>query len=96
MNFAELLTDTVADSFKLGLQMAAPIIVYALVFNAGLGIIARLVPQLQVFFVAIPINVTMGFIILSVVLAASMQWFLQHVNTSLGGVSQLETDSNGR
>ena len=81
--FAELITNTVADSFKLGIQMASPIIVYALVFNAGLGIIARLVPQLQVFFVAMPINITMGFIILMVVLGASMTWFIDHVQTSL-------------
>ncbi len=82
--FAELIADTVANSFKLGIQMAAPIIVYALVFNAGLGIIARLVPQLQVFFVAIPVNITLGFVILAIVIAAAMQWYLEHVETSLG------------
>lgn len=82
-SFAELIADTVANSFKLGLQIAAPIIVYALVFNAGLGIIARLVPQLQVFFVAMPINITMGFIILAVVLSAAMAWYLDYLRASL-------------
>lgn len=81
--FAELIMTTVSDSFKLGIQMASPIIVYALVFNAGLGIIARLVPQIQVFFVAMPINITMGFIILMVVLSASMTWFIDNIRTSL-------------
>ena len=81
--FAELITETVANAFKLGIQLAAPIIVYALVFNAGLGIIARLVPQLQVFFVAIPINITMGFVILAVVISAAMAWYLDHVRASL-------------
>jgi len=82
-DFAELITATVANAFKLGIQMAAPIIVYALVFNAGLGVIARLVPQLQVFFVAIPINITMGFVILAVVIAASMAWYLDKLEASL-------------
>ena len=82
--FAELIADTVSNSFKLGIQMSAPIIVYALVFNAGLGIIARLVPQLQVFFVAIPINVTLGFVIMAIVLSAAMQWYLEHIEASLG------------
>lgn len=81
--FAELITETVANAFKLGIQMAAPIIVYALVFNAGLGVIARLVPSLQVFFVAIPINITMGFVILAVVIAASMAWYLDKLQASL-------------
>jgi len=84
--FAELITETVSNSFKLGLQMAAPIIVYALVFNAGLGIIARLVPQLQVFFVAIPINLVMGFVILAVVISAAMAWYLDKLQESLGAL----------
>lgn len=82
-DFAELIANTVSNSFKLGIQMAAPIIVYALVFNAGLGIIARLVPQLQVFFVAIPINIAMGFVILAVVISAAMTWYLEHLEASL-------------
>ncbi len=84
--FAELISDTVANSFKLGLQIAAPVIVYALVFNAGLGVIARLIPQLQVFFVAIPVNITMGFLILMVVLAAAMTWYLDYLETSIGAL----------
>lgn len=82
-DFAELITDTVANSFKLGLQIASPFIVYALVFNAGLGLIARLVPQIQVFFVAMPINIAMGFIILSIVLSAAMSWYLDYMRASL-------------
>jgi len=81
--FAELVADTVSNSFKLGIQMASPIIVYAIVFNAGLGVISRLVPQLQVFFVAIPINIVMGFVILAVVISAAMTWYLDNVETSL-------------
>ena len=81
--FAELIVNTVSNSFKLGIQMSAPIIVYALVFNAGLGIIARLVPQLQVFFVALPINVAMGFIIMAVVFSAMMTWYLDHFQANL-------------
>ena len=84
--FAELITDTVANSFKLGMQMAAPIIVYALVFNAGLGMISRLVPQLQVFFVAIPINIAMGFAILAMVFAAAMAWYLDYLENSIGAL----------
>ncbi|MEZ5757018.1 MAG: flagellar biosynthetic protein FliR [Emcibacteraceae bacterium] len=81
--FAELVADTVSNSFKLGIQMASPIIVYAIVFNAGLGVISRLVPQLQVFFVAIPINIVMGFVILAVVISAAMAWYLDNIETSL-------------
>ncbi|WP_417624185.1 flagellar biosynthetic protein FliR [Paremcibacter congregatus] len=83
-NFAELVVRTVANSFLLGVQIASPFIVYGLIFNIGLGILARLMPQLQVFFVAMPLNIMAGFIVLSIMLAAGMNWFLQHMEDSLG------------
>lgn len=82
-DFAEIVVNTVAKSFLIGVQIASPFIVYGLVFNIGLGILARLMPQLQVFFVAMPLNITVGFLILGVVLAAGMAWFLQNMEMGL-------------
>jgi len=83
-DFAEIVVTTVANSFLLGLQISSPFIVYGLIFNIGLGILARLMPQLQVFFIAMPLNIAAGFLILGIVLAASMNWFLQHMESALG------------
>ncbi len=82
-DFAEIVINTVANSFLIGVQIASPFIVYGLVFNIGLGILARLMPQLQVFFIAMPLNIMAGFLILGIVLAAGMNWFLQHMESSL-------------
>lgn len=82
-DFSELIVDTVARSFLLGVQMASPLIVYGLVFNMGLGILARLMPQLQVFFIAMPLNIMMGFIILGAVISGTMVWFLEHMELNL-------------
>lgn len=81
---AEIVLDTVANSFLVGVQIASPFIVYGLIFNIGLGILARLMPQLQVFFIAMPLNIMAGFIILGIVLSAGMAWFLQHMESSIG------------
>ncbi|VXC32455.1 flagellar motor stator protein MotA [Sphingomonas sp. 8AM] len=48
-----------ARALELALTMAAPLIVYALVFNSALGLAARLTPSLQIFFVAQPLNIGM-------------------------------------
>jgi len=82
-DFAEIVINTVANSFLIGVQIASPFIVYGLVFNIGLGILARRMPQLQVFFIAMPLNIMAGFLILGIVLAAGMNWFLQHMESSL-------------
>ena len=60
-DFATLAVDAVGASFALGLQLAAPFVVYGLIFNIGLGLMARLTPALQVFFVAQPLNLLMAF-----------------------------------
>lgn len=83
-DFAEVVIRTVASSFFLGVQIASPFMVYGLIFNVGLGILARLMPQLQVFFIAMPLNIAAGFLILGMVLSASMAWFLQNMEVSLG------------
>ena len=55
-----LAVQTVARSFALGLQMSAPVVVFALVFNIATGLVGRVMPQFQIFFVATPLMVLMG------------------------------------
>lgn len=75
-DMASLITDYVAASFLLGMQIAAPFLVFGIVFNIGLGFVARLMPQLPVFFVALPLNIGIGFVLLLITLPAMMMWFL--------------------
>ncbi len=71
----------VAETFEVGVQLSAPFIVFALVFNLGLGVLAKLMPQLQVFFIAMPVSITVGLILLSLLLAAMMGVYLGHVES---------------
>lgn len=81
--FAEVAANTVSRAFFLGIQIAAPFLVYGLVFNIGLGLLSRLMPQLQVFFVAMPLNILFSFAILSIVIAFAMNWFIDYFENSL-------------
>jgi flagellar biosynthetic protein FliR len=51
---------TVGDSFMLGVQLAAPVLVFSLIFNLASGLVARVMPQFQVFFAAAPLSVILG------------------------------------
>ena len=64
---AALATRAFTAAFKIGMQLSAPFLVFGLVFNIGLGILARLMPQMQVYFVAVPLSIMIGFLILLVV-----------------------------
>jgi flagellar biosynthetic protein FliR len=69
----------VATAFRIGIQLSAPFIVFGLLFNLGLGVLSRLMPQMQVFFVGLPVSILVGFLILLLVLGAMMTTFLGSV-----------------
>ena len=52
-----LAVQTMGRSFGLGLQLAAPVVVYGMIFHVATGLVARVMPQFQVFFVASPLMV---------------------------------------
>lgn len=59
-DFAYVAAKTVSDSFTLGVQLAAPVLVFALIFNLASGLVARVMPQFQVFFASAPLSVLLG------------------------------------
>jgi flagellar biosynthetic protein FliR len=75
---AELATRAFSTAFKIGLQLSAPFLVFGLVFNIGLGVLARLMPQMQVYFVGVPLSILAGFLIFALVLTAMMGSFLDY------------------
>ncbi|MDE0781337.1 MAG: flagellar biosynthetic protein FliR [Alphaproteobacteria bacterium] len=77
-DFAALAVRYVSSSFRIGIQIAAPFIVFGLVFYIGLGILARLLPQIQIFFIGIPLQIFLSLTIFGLVLAPMMIWFLDH------------------
>lgn len=59
-DFTELAIRTVGDSFMLGIQLAAPVIVFALIFNLAAGLVGRVMPAFQIFFAAAPLSIILG------------------------------------
>jgi len=75
---AALATSAFTAAFRIGLQLSAPFLVFGLVFNIGLGVLARLMPQMQVYFVGVPLSIFAGFLIFGIVIAAMMGTFLDY------------------
>lgn len=78
-DIAALTTQTIATAFKIGVQLAAPFLAFGLLFNLGLGVLSRLMPQMQVFFVGMPLSIWLGLLILLMILGALMSAFLGSV-----------------
>lgn len=76
-DFLQMAVKAVSGAFVLGVQLSAPFVVFGLVFYIGLGLLSKLMPQIQIFFIAMPANIGLGFALLFLILGAMMTWFLQ-------------------
>ena len=85
---ADMIARVSADSFLLALQMSAPFLVYGVVLVVGMGLLARLMPTLQVFFVIMPLQLLVGFGLMAVTVSASMFWFLEVYRNHLTGFTE--------
>jgi flagellar biosynthetic protein FliR len=80
---AQMALQSVASAFVIGIQMSAPFIVLGLVFYLGMGILGRMMPQLQVFFVIMPATIWVGLVLFALLLMMMMGWYLTHYENEL-------------
>lgn len=64
-DLAEIAVRTVGESFDLSLRLAAPFVLMSMLWQAGLGLLARLVPQIQVYFASLPGQLLGGLLLLA-------------------------------
>jgi flagellar biosynthetic protein FliR len=80
---AQHITRVIALSFRIGIQLSAPFLVFGLLFNLGLGVLSRLMPQMQVFFIGLPLSILLGFLLLVLVIGAMMGTFTGYIESVL-------------
>jgi len=76
---AQLALETTATSFRVGFQIAMPVVAAGLIFRVGLGVLSRLIPQIQVFFVALPLQIMGGLVVFALGLSTGMLIFLDSI-----------------
>jgi flagellar biosynthesis protein FliR len=76
-----MVLDIIANAFKVGVQISAPFLVF--VFNAGLGILARMMPALQVFNLAMPATMMLGTLIFIAIMGGMMSAFMKFMEATL-------------
>lgn len=69
-SMAQLTAHTVSESFSIGVKMAAPFLVLTLLIYIGMGVLSRLMPQIQVFLLALPLQILLSIVMLMMTLSA--------------------------
>ncbi len=61
---------SVNDAFTLALKLVAPFMILGIVFQISAGLMVKMMPQMQIFFVVVPLQILLGLSILAFSLAA--------------------------
>ena len=75
-SMAELISRAVSASFLVGFQIAIPFVVVAMLIYIGMGVLSRLMPQVQVFILALPAQIMLSMVTLFLVLSAAMLFWV--------------------
>lgn len=65
-SFFEFMTGLTADVFLIALKIAAPIFITILLTEIALGLIARLVPQMNIFIFGFPLKILAGMLMIAI------------------------------
>lgn len=69
-SMADLMTRAVSSAFYIGFQIAIPFIIIGLLIYIGMGVLARVMPQIQVFLIALPLQIMLSLLTLLLVVSA--------------------------
>lgn len=72
-----------SEAFTIGVRISAPFLVFGLIFYVGIGVLSRLMPQVQIFFIAMPASIMLGFVLLAVLLSSMMMVYHEYLTLLL-------------
>jgi flagellar biosynthetic protein FliR len=82
-SITQMIIRTTSDAFNVGVKLAAPFIISGLILYLVSGVLSRLMPQLQIFFLMLPAQILMGFTILLASLSGIVLWFISHYEETI-------------
>lgn len=81
-DLAQTVSQVMADTFLVALKLAAPLVIIGILVYLIAGLMSRLMPSMQVFFVLVPVQLLASFYLLMMTLSAVMMWYINHMEDS--------------
>jgi len=72
----EAATRAAGAAFRIGVQMAIPFLIVGTLIQVAFGLLGRLMPQVQVYFLAMPLQILLSLVILSTSLSAGLLFWM--------------------
>jgi flagellar biosynthetic protein FliR len=75
-DMANMIAKSISSAFTIGVQLAAPFMVVSMLIYIGMGVLSRLMPQVQVFLMALPLQIMLSFVTMGLVVSAIFMYWL--------------------
>ncbi len=82
-DMADAIAKAVTNAFAIGFHMAMPFIITTSMIYVAMGILSRLMPQLQVFMLSIPLQIMLGMLTFVLTVSAGMLYWLGHYQDAI-------------
>lgn len=82
-SMAQFMSKAVNAAFSIGVKIAAPFMVLGLMINVGMGVLSRLMPQVQVFLLALPLQIILSIVLLMLVATAAFSYWASQFEQSM-------------
>lgn len=82
-DMAQTIVLAVSKSFMIGFYMAAPFLVVTLFLYIAMGVLGKLMPQIQVFILAIPVQIMLGLLVMILVFSTMMLYWLNNYDEAI-------------
>lgn len=82
-SMAELIAKATSAAFAVGIKIAAPFLVMSILLYTLMGVLSRLMPQVQVLQVALPLQLLLSIVVLSMFLSGAYLFWAQEFETAI-------------
>jgi flagellar biosynthesis protein FliR len=89
LDAADVAVRMVTQSFALAVRLASPFLLATIIWHVATGLLARLVPRIQVYFVAMPAQILGGILLLAVVAGTLIDAWQDALRTGLASLPGL-------
>ena len=86
INYEHLANDIshlIGQSFIMAFKMASPHIVVGIILMFSAGILSRLMPNIQIFFLLMPIQILVSFTLMTLTLGSIIMWYFEFLSENI-------------
>jgi len=85
-DMAQVFARTYNRSFLIGIELSSPFLVIGLLLYVAMGMMQKLMPQVQLFLVMLPVQIWGGLFLLAIITGVMMTLWLQYFDQSLAAI----------